>query len=157
MNVEALCAAVREADQWIPRFTRRDYPDAFRAYMEQYGPLYAQAVRDADGDEEKLRALSCALVDALAAGWKRQRFWNRGAVRVSEKQMMVNYLSPMLLEMPDPMCGRLAGMLRQEWEDRWPSDAYHITTYEVIRSGFRFAIMGIDLERKHLDPEKDKR
>ena len=143
MNVEALCAAVWEAEQWISRFTRRDYPDAFREYMERFGPLYAQAVRDTDGDEEKLRALSVALVDALEAGWKRQRFWNRKAAKINEKQV--------------PMCGRLAGMLRQEWADRWPADTYHITTYEVIRSGFRFAIMGIDLERKHLNPEKDKR
>lgn len=157
MNVEALCAAVWEAEQWISRFTRRDYPDAFREYMERFGSLYAQAVRDTDGDEEKLRALSIALVDALEAGWKRQRFWNRKAAKINEKQVLVDYLSPMLLELPDPMCGRLAGMLRQEWADRWSADTYHITTYEVIRSGFRFAIMGIDLERKHLDSEKDKR
>lgn len=156
MNAEALCAAIREAKPWMDRFTRRGYPDAFRDYREQFGPLYAQAVREADGDEARLLELARAIVDELAAGWKRTRFWNRGAVRVSEKQMMVNYFSPMLLDLPDPMCGRLAGMVRQEWADRWPSDAYHITTYEVIRSGFRFAIMGIDLERKHLDPEKDR-
>lgn len=156
MNVEELCRAVWEADKWMSRFTRREYRDAFLAYKEQFGPLYAQAVRDADGEEAALRALAVSLVDALEAGWKRQRFWNRKAVRVSEKQILVNYLSPMLLDLLDPMCGRLAGMMRQEWEDRWPEDAYHITTFEVIQSGFRFAIMGIDLERKHLDPKKDR-
>ena len=82
---------------------------------------------------------------------------SRKAVRVSEKQVIVNFLSPMLLDQPDVQCGRLAGALRQGWADRWPKDEYHLTTYEVIQSGFRFAIMGIDLERKHLDPRKDRR
>lgn len=157
MNVEALCAAVWEAEDWLGQFTRQSYPAAFQRYGERFGPLYAQAVRDTDGDEQALKALADAILDALAADWDRRRFWNRKAVRVSEKQVIVNFLSPMLLDQPDVQCGRLAGALRQGWADRWPKDEYHITTYEVIQSGFRFAIMGIDLERKHLDPKKDRR
>ena len=71
------------------------------------------------------------------------------AVRVEEKQMIVDFLSPMLLEEPEPLCGRLAGMLRQGWADRWPKDAYQITTFEVLQKGFRNTILGIDLGDKY--------
>ena len=94
-------------------------------------------------------------MDTLEAAWKKQRFWNRTAVRIDEKRVIVTFLAPMLLEEPDPMCGRLAGMLRQGWADRWPKEAYQMTTYAVLKSGFRNTILGIDLERKHLDPKKD--
>ena len=156
MNVDALCAAVWEADDWLKRFNRADYEEAFRRYQERFGPLYAQAVAEAGGDLAALERLANDILDALEAGWKRRRFWDRSAVRVEEKQVIVSFLSPMLLEQPDPLCGRLAGMLRQGWADRWPKDAYQMTTAEVLQKGFRNSILGIDLEGKHLDRERDR-
>ena len=156
MNAEALCAAIWGARDWLDHFTRREYPEHFKLYMERYGEIYAQAVRDADVDEEKLKALANAILDGLEAGWKRQWFWNRSAVRIDEKQVVVNYLSPMLMELPDPKCGRLAGMLRPCWVERWPKDAYQMTTYAVLKNGFKNSILGIDLAGKHLNPDKDR-
>ena len=156
MNTDALCSAVWGAREWLEHFNRREYEKYFKLYMDRYGEVYAQAVRDADGDETKLRALAESILDGIEAGWKRQRIWNRASVRVEEKQVIVDYLSPMLMELPDPKCGRLAGMLRQVWAERWPKDAYQMTTYEVLKGGFRNSILGIDLSGKHINPDKDR-
>ncbi|MDY3985014.1 hypothetical protein [Dysosmobacter sp.] len=156
MKVEELCAAVWEAPDWLPRFRRNEYQKALREYRDRFGPLYARAVGEAEGDLAALEKLADDILDALEAGWKRQRFWNRSAAQVEQKQVIVSFLSPMLLDLPDPLCGRLAGMLRQGWADRWPRDAYQITTAEVLQKGFRYSILGIDLEGKHLDRERDR-
>ena len=156
MRIEELCAAVWEVPAWLPRFRRKEYPKAFQEYQDRFGPLYAQAVAEAGGDLAALEQLANEILDALEAGWKRRRFWDRSAVRVEEKQVIVSFLSPMLLEQPDPLCGRLAGLLRQGWADRWPKDAYQMTTAEVLQKGFRNSILGIDLEGKHLDRERDR-
>ena len=151
-----LCAAVWEAPDWLPRFRRQEYPQAFQEYQKRFAPLYAQAVEETEGDLTALEGLANDILDELEAGWKRRRFWNRTAVRVEEKQVIVSYLSPMLLELPDLLCGRLAGMLRQGWADRWPKDAYQITTFEVLQKGFRNSILGIELPDKFLDPTRDR-
>ena len=151
MRVEELCAAVWEAKAWLPRFRKNEYAKAMREYRECFGPGYVRAVKETEGDLTKLEDLANGILEELEAGWKRRRFWERSAVRVEEKQMIVDFLSPMLLEEPDPLCGRLAGMLRQGWADRWPKDAYQITTFEVLQKGFRNSILGIDLGGKYSD------
>ena len=143
MKIEELCAAVQEAPYYNERFTRREYRDAFRSYTERFGPLYMNAVREAEADG--LAALAEQLLDALAAGWKRQRPWNRSMVQTREKQMLVTYLSPMLLGLEEPLCQTLAEQLRDAWNARWPKDAYQITTYARLQEGFRNVILGIDL------------
>ena len=156
MRVEELCAAVWEAKAWLPRFRKNEYAKAMREYREYFGPGYVRAVKETEGDLTKLEDLANGILEELEAGWKRRRFWERSAVRVEEKQMIVDFLSPMLLEEPDPLCGRLAGMLRQGWADRWPKDSYQITTFEILQNGFRNSILGIDLSVKHLDPTRDR-
>lgn len=156
-RVDELCAAVQAPKEWMRGFNRREYPGIFRKYRETYGPVYAAAVRGCEGDLEKLERLADDILDGLENGWKRQRFWNRTAARTDERQMVIVFLSPMLMEESDPMCGRLAGMLRQRWADRWPRDEYHLTTFEVIQGGFRNAIFGIDLAGKHIDPDRDRK
>ena len=97
MKAEELCAAVQEAPYYNERFTRREYTAAFREYTERFGPLYMDAVRETAEDPAGRRSLAEQLLDVLEAGWKRQRPWNRGMVQAREKQMLVTYLSPMLL------------------------------------------------------------
>ncbi|MBQ7778704.1 MAG: hypothetical protein IJ396_07320 [Oscillibacter sp.] len=156
-RMDELCAAVRASKEWLPGFSRREYPRVFAKYRETYGPRFAAAVRECDGDLVKLEQLANAFLDGMEAGWKAERFWNRSAARADQRHMLIVFLSPMLMEERDPMCSRLAGMLRQCWAERWPKDAYQLTTYEVIQNGFRNAIFGIDLAGKHLDPEKDRK
>ena len=149
MKIDELCAAVQAAKEWLPRFRKNEYAKAMREYRECFGPAYVRAVKETEGDLAKLEDLANCILDELEAGLKRRRFWDRSAVRVEEKQMIVDFLSPMLLEEPEPLCGRLAGMLRQGWADRWPKDAYQITTFEVLQKGFRNTILGIDLGDKY--------
>ncbi|MEG1593371.1 MAG: hypothetical protein RR350_03095 [Oscillibacter sp.] len=144
MEIETLCAAVWEAPDYLRKFTRRDYTKAFRAYTERFAPLFMVAVR-----EEK--DLPGRMMDALEAGWQKRRVWNRSAVRVNEKQMIVNYLSPMLLGLEEPLCSALAENLCKTWAERRPKDAYRITDYATIQSGFRNVIMGVDLAGKHIE------
>ncbi|MEG1987838.1 MAG: hypothetical protein RR035_01520 [Oscillibacter sp.] len=144
MEIETLCAAVWEAPDYLRKFTRRDYTGAFRAYTERFGPLFMVAVR-----EEK--NLPQRMMDALEAAWAKQHIWNRSAVRVNEKQMIVNYLSPMLLGLEEPLCSAFAEDLCRTWAARRPKDAYRITDYATIQDGFRNVIMGMDLAGKHID------
>lgn len=151
MDLELLCRAFQETRPWLDEFRKRTYESAFRAYTDRFGPSYLEAVREAG--EEGLRRLAGEILDGVEAGWRRQRPWNRGAVRAMAKQMAVDYLSPMLLELPEPLCGSLCELLQKEWAARRPKDAYGTATYEELRRGFRDTIMGIELGRRRKDGE----
>lgn len=151
MDLEMLCRAVQETRPWMDDFRRRTYEKAFQAYTDRFGPCYLEAAREAG--EEGLRPLAGEILDGIAAGWKRQRPWNRAAVRVAEKQMAVDYLTPMLLELPEPLCQELCEFLREEWAARWPKDAYGIASYQKLMAGFRDTILGIELRRGYKDGE----
>lgn len=146
-----LCRAVQETRPWIDNFRKRTYEKAFRDYTERFGASYLEAVGETG--ENGLDGLAGQILDGIEAGWKRQRPWNRAAVRVMEKQMAVDYLSPMLLDLPEPMCHSLCELLREEWAARRPREAYGTATYEELRRGFRDTIMGIELGRRRKDGE----
>lgn len=154
MNTELL-AAVQSGGDWLERFTRRDYAAAFKEYTERFGPAYMEAVRLAGGEETALSALADGLLDTLEAGWKRQRIWNRTTAKVSDKQMLVEYLSPMLLGLTEPGCARLAELLRDRWAARWPKEAYQTASYAKILGGFRYTIMGFEMPKRFTDPDKE--
>ena len=145
MKLEELCAAVQEARYYNERFTRREYTSAFRTYTERFGPLYMEAVRETAEDPDGRRVLAEQLLDLLEAGWKRQRPLNLTMVQAREKQMLVTYLSPMLLGLEEPLCQELAERLRDGWNTRRPKDIYNITTYARLQEGFRNVILGIDI------------
>lgn len=148
--------AVQTGRTWLDRFTRREYPKAFQEYTARFGPAYLEAVRAAGGEEAALQALADEILDGLEAGWKRQRFWNRSSVMVNEKQMVVDYLTPMLLEQTGTDCPRFAALLRDRWAARRPGDEYATASYAKLLGGFRYSILGIDLANKHLDPDNDR-
>ena len=141
MRIEELSGAVCQFRPWLEDFRHKTYEPAFRDYCARFGPLYDQAA----GEAEDLRTLAGALLDALERNWRDQRPWNRGAVRASEKQMLVVYLFPMLLEREEPRCRELCEALREAWSARWPKDGYRTAGFEKIQSGFRNAILGIEL------------
>lgn len=146
MDMEVLCAAVQETAWYLERFTHAAYPDAFRAYTERFGPAYLESVREAAGEEAALTALVDELLDRLERDWRKRRFWNRSAIQATEKQMLVDYLSPMLLELKEPGCRCLAEILRDRWAARWPKDAYGIVEATVLQSGFRASVLGIPVD-----------
>lgn len=145
MDMEALCAAVQEASWYLKQFTHSAYPGAFRAYTERFGPAYLAAVRETEREGTALTALADELLDCLSRAWQKRRFWNRASVRMDEKQMVVNYLTPMLLGLEDPDCRRLAEVIRDRWAARWPRDAYRIVDAAELQKGFRYTIMGIEV------------
>ena len=107
-NIPALLEAIQDARPWMRRFTKKTYPQAFQDYTVQFGGLFREALRDAG--EADFTALADTLLDGLAESWSRQRFWNRASVQMNDKQMLVCFLSPMLLEDPDcARAGRPAG------------------------------------------------
>lgn len=148
-----LCAAVWEAPQYLPRFTRRGYAAAFEDYVRCFGPVFGEAIREAGEDPGGLEALADGMLEKLEAAWKAARFWKRSARRMDERQMMVTYLSPMLLAMEEPRGQELAVVLRDRWEARWPGEGYRIATYEKLKKGFRNAIMGIEIPTRKEEPD----
>lgn len=155
MNLEMLCKAAQETQPWMDQFRGRTYAQAFQAYSDRFGGVYLEAVREAGKDESSLRNMAEGILDGIEAGWKHQRPWNRSAARVMEKQMMVDYLSPMLLRQETEGCRILCGLLRDGWAARWPKDAYKTTTYEKLLGGFRNTFMGIELPKRRQESEKE--
>lgn len=158
-----LLAAVQDNKEWMKRFSRREYFQAFKDYTAAYAALYVTEVRAANG-EDGLRAMSKEFLDALAAGWAKKWFWNRSEAKSMDKQMLLCYLTPMLLGLEDDDCRRFAELLQQTWVSRWPKDGYQLATYKELRKGFRNVIMGLEfkddlleLEQAQEEAEKDKK
>ena len=141
VKAEALLAAIQDGKPWLARFTGKEYDRAFQEYRAAYAPLFREAVL-ADG-EEGVEALTEVLLDGLAEGWARQRPWNRSLAQLNDKQMIVCFLNPVLME--DPVCAPLAEKLREGWAARWPKEAYRSAPAEKIRRGFRPTFLGIAL------------
>jgi len=148
-----LLEAITDQKIWLEKFTREEYPRAFRAYTQQYAPAFAVVLQDAD--EAKMTAAADELLDGLADYWKKQRIWNRGAVRFDSKQMMIDYLSPMLLEMQDPTAKQFAELLCQRWGQRWPGEAYGMASYKEIRRGFHTIADFIPGAKRSKNEEED--
>lgn len=139
VNAEALLSAIQDGKPWLARFTGKEYDKAYGEYRAKYAPLFREAAL-ADGEEG---ALAEVLLDGLAEGWARQKPWNRSLAQLEDKQMIVCFLSPVLME--DPVCAALEEKLRQGWAARWPKEAYRAASLEKIRKGFRPTFLGIPL------------
>ena len=154
---DQLLAAIRQCEPYLEKFNRQEYAKAYKSYKDTYAQVFLEAMEATEpvGDE-LINATAADLLNALEAGWRGERFWNRSMVKTKQKQMMIFYLSPMLLELEDPRCARLAELLRDGWAARWPRDAYEIGSYKTIKSGFHNVILGVDLDslnRSHDDDE----
>ena len=143
--MEELLQAIRHGRSWIDRFTRFAYRDAFHQYRNTYEPVYMGAVQA----YESMEKLAEEIVDAIEAGWKREKFWNRSAAKVDDKMVLVVYLTPMLLASREVRCHELAQALRAAWNAKFPGNEYSIASYEELIDGFRNTIMGFDLAGKH--------
>ena len=150
VNVEALLAAIQDGKPWLARFTGKEYDKAYQEYRARYAPLFREAAL-ADG-EEGIEALAEVLLDGLAEGWKRQKPWNRSMAQMNDKQMIVCFLGPVLIE--DPACAPLEEKLREGWASRWPKEAYRSASVEKIRKGFRPTFLGIPLPYKGKDDDE---
>lgn len=139
----ALASAIREGRPWLDRFTRREYGKAFKSYVQTYS-LSCRNEIEAAGDQ--LPALAEAVLDALEEGRKRTRFWNRGAQVFDEKQVVIKYFVPMLLEQGDQA---FADCLHAAWCRRWPNDTFEQASFSQLHDGFVNVILGITLRDKN--------
>lgn len=136
-----LASAIQDGQLWLDRFTRREYAKAFRAYADTFGDdCHAQIEATED-----MAALADAVLDELSAGRQRTHFWNRGAKVFDEKQTVIKYFCPMLLQQGDEV---FAEQFRQAWIRRWPKDSYEQTTFEQLNNSFVNVILGITLPNK---------
>ena len=145
--MEELLKAIRHGRSWINSFTRFAYRDAFGQYRTAYEPVFVGAVQAYESAEK----LAGEIVDAIEAGWQKERFWNRSAARVDDKMMLVAYLTPMLLASQETRCHQLAAAICQAWNRKFPKNTYETADYETVLDGFRNSIMGFDLEGKHIE------
>ena len=151
MSQELLCA-IRDTEGWMKHFNRREYFDTFKKYTTTYGPVCLKLLGEAD--EDALKAIAEEVLDGLAADWAKERIWNRSNARFAAKQMLIGYVSPMLMGLEEPHCQRFAEILRDAWAVRLPKEAYEIATYRQIRAGFRNAILGLEMKDKLLELEQ---
>lgn len=145
---ETLLSAITITKPWLQRFTRFAYREAFAEYTKQYGELYRQEI---DGTMDP-GILAESLLDGLQAHWKKQLLWNRTAARIDCRQMVILYLSPMLMKQGEE---EFSELLRQRWSERWPDTEYRVSSYEKLLNGFRNSVLGIDLANKHYEDETD--
>ena len=136
-----LCAAIQNGGLWLDRFTRREYRKAFREYSSVHKESCLSIIQSADD----LPGLAETTLDELEAGRKKLRFWNRGEVIFQEKQTVIKYFAPMLL---DSGCEEFAELFRNAWNRRWPKDPYEHTTFELLDKSFVNVILGIAMPNK---------
>lgn len=137
-----LASAIRDGRPWLDQFTRREYEKAFRSYMQTYAQACHSEIESA-GDE--LPALAEAVLDELVEGRKRTRFWSRSALIFDEKQVVIKYFVPMLLEQGDEA---FANCFHEAWCRRWPNNVYEQASFTQLLDGFVNVIMGITFQNK---------
>lgn len=141
-----LIHAIHNGEKWIKRFTRHEYKKAFSDYCQCFGPIYWEAIQAAQ-DDSALQSLVDRILDEKVRLSRKQRLWNRPVANLQEKQMVVLYLSPMLLSMNDSACICFAKMLQSAWKKRWPKQAYEIGDFTTISKSFNDTIYGTDLKK----------
>ena len=135
-----IVTAIRSGRQWLDRFTRFDYRKAFKEYTE----LYREPCRiQLDENREDLTALAEQVIRELEEGHRKARFWDRGTIRFDEKQTLIKYFCPMLLESGEE---DFAKALQEAWSHRWPKDGFGIASYEDLYKSFVNVIMGVTLK-----------
>ena len=150
---QELLRAVRDTEGWMKKFNRFDYFNGFKAYTAQYGPMCMKLL--CGMEEDAMKTAAGEILDELAAGWAKEKIWNRSNARFADKQMIIGFFSPMLLGLEEPKCQQFAEVLRDEWAKRLPKEAYEIASYKKIRAGFRNVILGLELKDKLLEMEKE--
>ena len=136
-----LTAAIQNGRPWLDRFTRLEYRKAFQSYLAQHGEHCSQLIRNS----ADLRRLAEETLDELEDSRKKLWFWNRGEVVFDEKQTVIKYFAPMLLEMGFE---EFAEIFRDCWNRRWPKDPYEHATYEQLLKSFVHVILGIAMPNK---------
>ena len=149
--MSAFLDALKKNRPWVNRFTRFDYREAFQDYRD----VYEKTCRLQLSEMQDYVFGASAFMDELEQHWKKQFFFNRTAERVDCRMTAVSYFIPMLLLCDEERARVFAEALKQERESRYPKEKLGISDYETILNGFRFSILGVDIERKHLSKTKD--
>lgn len=135
-----IVAAIQKGRRWLDRFTRWEYRKAFPEYVQTH---WERCRRQLEEHRDDPAALAEQVLDELEDSRKKMRFWNRGADIFDEKQTVIKYLCPMLLQEHEEA---FACALRDAWCQRWPRDPFEIAGFEELNRSFVNVIMGITLK-----------
>lgn len=135
-----IVSAIRNGRCWLDRFTRMDYRKAFRDYTDLH---WESCHSQLEANREDLTALAEQVVRELEEGQRKARFWDRAALRFDEKQLLITYFCPMLLDRGEEA---FAVALQEAWSRRWPKDSFGIASYDDLYKSFVNVIMGITLK-----------
>ena len=135
-----IVSAIRSGRHWLDRFTRFDYRKAFKEYTAAY---WESCRVQLDAGREDLTALAEQVIRELEEGHRKARFWDRGTIRFDEKQTVIKYFCPMLLDKGEEA---FAKELQEAWSRRWPKDGFGIASYEDLYRSFVNVIMGVTLK-----------
>lgn len=136
-----LVAAIEDSHPWLDRFTRREYAKAFRGYVQIHGDACLSLIRSA----ADTMILAEETLDQLEAERKKLRFWNRSGIVFDQKQTLIKFFAPMLLQLG---CEEFADALKTAWNNRWPKDPYDHATFEQLNGSFVNVILGITVPNK---------
>ena len=90
-----IVAAIQKGRHWLDRFTRLEYRKTFAEYVKTH---WERCRPQLEEYRDNPAALAEQILDELEADRKKIRFWNRGAEIFDEKQTVIKYLCPMLLQ-----------------------------------------------------------
>ena len=135
-----IVAAIQKGRHWLDRFTRLEYRKTFAEYVKTH---WERCRPQLEEYRDNPAALAEQILDELEADRKKIRFWNRGAEIFDEKQTVIKYLCPMLLQKGEE---EFARSLRDAWCRRWPKDPLEIASYEELDRSFVNVILGITLK-----------
>lgn len=152
--IEELLPAIRDSKVWLQQFSRRDYSSAFEVYCARFASAYMAAAQKAE-DEGTMEGLAESLLRAAETAWMAAPVWKQNGIRYGTKNMLLVYLSPMLLHMNTSACTHLAEVLCQQWTARQRKDPYEIVTYEELRNGFKSVLPSLSFgEKSHADKRR---
>lgn len=141
--MSAVHSAVTNGHKWVEKFTRYEYRETF----DQYRQTFENAVTEEILNCPDTGVLCETFLKELEVSRKKVRFWNRSTTAMEEKMTIVTYFVPMLLKSQEEKVKTFSEVFRNHWIKRFPNDPFDCTSYDVLISGFRHTILGIDVDR----------
>ena len=135
-----LAEPVAAARPYLDQFDYDHYPENFRRFEADAGPLF-DALR-----EETDAALATDLIGDLSAAWDALPRHARKDAAFRDKQVLSLFLSPAARRHSEEAAA-FCETLRALWCAKYPRNAYLAGDYEQILKGFDANLLGLPLRK----------